>query len=477
MDYGFVLPLSLFITCLIFGNIHYTYLKYKDPKSNLVALILLIYAIYVFLIPSLYGVLTDFKMERSYNITSGRLILVYFFEIIFLSFFLMAFHSRIAKSIGQSMNSFVAKPHDKAEINLLLVFSLLMIGVYLNNILSLQSYGRIQQYDADVIAEGVGYFGIQKMIFVPLSALFATPGKISCAILATMPYNPKKGLSSSVFHIYKIVAWGGLILVAVYGLTVGVRHITLGVFILVFASGLLQRQNKYIWFFIVGFAFMVAIGPLIGSTYRTFLQQSSSSSLGVGDRLSTLKEMKSEAVEGYLDKLWNGIGTRLDDARLSAGLIKYVEREGHVGFNPILNTLYSPIPRLLWKTKPAPLSYDGTHKGLAGFVVWKETIGREWGLWGGYTAASHSWWELNLPGIIICSLIYGAFLRIMIKATTNKGYIGLLIFLLTIAPERFGGFFMKSLPDIILFTFQKLFPLLIIIGLWSKLSRFKILRK
>jgi hypothetical protein len=264
-----------------------------------------------------------------------------------------------------------------------------------------------------------------------------------------------------------------LVFIAVYGIAVGVRHITLGVFILIGVAGFIQGRYKFIYFFVFGLIAIIAIGPVIGSVYRTFLTQSSSQDLGIIERISSLSEFSAANNESAIEKLWDEFGVRLVDARLSSGLIKFSDREGHVGPSVLLNTLYSPIPRFVWKDKPAPRSYDGTHKGLAGFVVWNELTGREWGNWGGYTAAAHSWWEFSIIGVMINALLYGLFLRIAIESLRMHKFIGLLIFLYSINIMHFDSFFIRTMPDMLMFLLSRLFPLLIVMFFWSKISSFK----
>jgi hypothetical protein len=468
------LPLSLILIIIALLNIFYSYKKYHNNIKTIISVWVLIYMLYVFFVPSVYGVFTDFNSSISYGINPNNLVLVYFLEIIFICILLLTFYKAPSKRISVVISKIIPSMSVKSTVNLLLFLSIIVLVLHLDKILGgLVSYGQLVKYDSSTNQEAIGgFFGVPLKFWAPISAIFMEPGKIAAALLVTMPYNSRLSMSKHKFKIYKFFALGVLIMVAIYGIAIGVRHITLGVFIIIAVAGVIHKRNKFIYMFIFGLIAMILIGPVIGSVYRVLLTQSSSSELGVVDRISILSDLKSESSENAFNKLWDEFGVRLVDARLSTGLIQFTDREGHVGLNVIANTLTAPVPRFLFSDKPAPRSYNGMHEGLAGYVVWNELTGRKWGLWGGYTAASHSWWEMSLLGVFLCAFIYGLFLRITVDSTAIKGLVGSLIVLYSINILHFDSFFMRSIPDLMMF-FSRLMPLLIFIALWSKISRIK----
>jgi len=474
MSYEVTLPLSLILIAISLFNIFYAHKKYRNNLVTILSIWLFIYVLYVFFVPSVYGVFTGFESSISYGINPDHLVLVYFLEIIFILILLLTFYNAPSRNFSRSVGKIIPNLNRKSEVYFLLFLSVIVMILYIDDLLpGLASYGRIQQYDSDVGNITAGFLNLPITITAPLKAIFVVPGKIAAALLVTMPYSKDMNMSKFKFNFFKLVALLFLGFVAVYGIAVGVRHITLGVFIIIAVAGFIQGRYKFTYYFVFGLIAIIAIGPVIGSVYRTFLTQSSSQDLGIIERISSLSEFSTSNNESAMEKLWDEFGVRLVDARLSSGLIKFSDREGHVGPSVLLNTLYSPIPRYLCKDKPAPRSYDGNHRGLAGFVVWNELTGREWGNWGGYTAASHSWWEFSLVGVIINALLYGLFLRVTIESTRMHQFIGSLIFLYSINIMHFDSFFMKTMPDMLMFLLSRLFPLLIIVFLWAKASRLK----
>jgi hypothetical protein len=470
------MPLSLILVIISLLNIFYAYKRYHNNAITILSVWVAIYILYVFFVPSIYGVFTDFKSSVSYGINPDHLVLVYFIEIVFILILLPVFYNAPTRKISSMVSRIIPSLSRKSEVYFLLFLSFIVILVYMDQIFTgLASYGRIQQYDANVTHSVVGIFVIPAMVMEPLIAIFMAPGKIATSILLTMPYSQNLHISKFKFKLIKISALLTFILIVAYGISMGVRNLVLVMFILVMISGILQKRYKFTYVFIFGLIAIIAIGPIIGSVYRTFLTQTSSQNLGIVERVSALSEMSfnDSSSESFSGKLWDEFGIRLVDARLSTGLIKFSERDGHVGTGVISNTIYSFIPRYIWNDKPAPRSYDGTHKGLAGFLVWKELTGREWGNWGGYTAASHSWWELSLVGVIINAIIFGLFLRIVIGSTERKGLVGIMLLVYSLNIIHFDSFFMKTIPDMLLF-FSRVLPLMVILFFWSRVSRLKI---
>jgi hypothetical protein len=401
MSYDMTLPLSLILIGIALLNIFYSYKKYHNNVKTMISVWILIYILYVFFIPSVYGVFTDFNSSISYGINPNNLVLVYFIEIIFICILLLTFYKAPSKRISVVISKTIPSMGDKSKVNLLLFLSIIVLVLYLDNFFGgLASYGKIVEYDASTNQEAIsGFLGLPLTLRAPISAIFMEPGKIAAALLVTMPYSSRLSLSKFKFNIYKIIALGVLIVVAIYGIAIGVRHITLGVFVIIAAAGVIHKRYKFVNILIFGLIAVVLIGPIIGSVYRTALTQSSSSELGAIERISILSDLSSESNESFVDKLWDEFGTRLVDARLSTGLIKFTDREGYIGVNAIANTLFAPVPRYFFSNKPAPRSYNGEHKGLAGYIVWRELTDRSWGNWVVYIVASHAWWEMSLFGV------------------------------------------------------------------------------
>jgi hypothetical protein len=160
-----------------------------------------------------------------------------------------------------------------------------------------------------------------------------------------------------------------------WGMITSLRQFIMAVVFMTLIFGLAQNNKKVLRYSIAGLLILMLLAPLMQSGYRDALMETEARDIGVTERLLVLFQMeRSQDSQNSLVRIWRASGERFSDALMATGLIKATLRGDSAGIMPLLSALLSPIPRFIWRDKPAPGSSDGTNAGVAVFVVWKELI-------------------------------------------------------------------------------------------------------
>lgn len=100
--------------------------------------------------------------------------------------------------------------------------------------------------------------------------------------------------------------------------------------------------------------------------------------------------------------------------RYSVGFLRMAERGYYAGLNPILNSLYSPIPRTIMPDKPVPCSVDGELHGMGMYLCVSEITKGESLSMVEFSTASHAYWELGIIGLLLFSFIPSLYVYVSI---------------------------------------------------------------
>jgi len=487
-----ILNTLVFFICL--ANLAYCFATRQPRSMKMFSLLLVLYGSYVFFIPGLYDFVTSYERSVSYAspIDPNHLLITYVIEILFLLVLLTTLHITFQRSARKP--NFVKSIPGLTSISkdhgfLLFLTLACLLTVYDQMVNQLAAYGRLVTYNAATAFEVKGVLGLPQALSTIWVALIVLPGKVAAAVLLT---SPKKALTKNPFlgfFVYKIIPSSLLLLVFVYGFVVGVRMRSIEPLIILAVVFFLRHgiDRRVITLGATTIFIIVTLGPVVGTTYRTAITQKDARGDDFADRITLLFELTtgtSSAVEGSVtEKLVGEFRDRLVDANLSSGLVRTSLNNGHVWHNPAINSMISFIPRAIWLDRPAAKSGDGTQTGVAGFIVWRELSGRTFGNWGGYTAASHSFWEFNILGVFLWALVYGLIVSVTLRRYGKTGEmdfreIDLLFLLLILRLYKFDAFLIPSGPDMILTVTKTIVPLLILKYLCDKVFfNFKIHRK
>ena len=111
------------------------------------------------------------------------------------------------------------------------------------------------------------------------------------------------------------------------------------------------------------------------------------------------------------------------------GYLRLVEQGKSAGLNPILNSLYAPIPRSFFENKPVACSYDGTKEGQGMYMAtYAASANVNYGMTEPATGA-HAYWELGIIGIIILSIIPALYVMACMSSFRGFGILAIPLFM------------------------------------------------
>lgn len=123
--------------------------------------------------------------------------------------------------------------------------------------------------------------------------------------------------------------------------------------------------------------------------------------------------------------------------RMSSKFFELTYRTGHVGFMPFWNSLMGVIPRSIWSEKPIPSTYTGTDiTDQAMYLIYEESMGRPSSSMVEFSVAGHYFWELNVIGVILLSVVSALYSKMVLVITSNS-VLGLSAVISTMKPWGF----------------------------------------
>jgi hypothetical protein len=127
----------------------------------------------------------------------------------------------------------------------------------------------------------------------------------------------------------------------------------------------------------------------------------------INDRLTQLRETTGDG-----DSLFDATEFRLGAAsRYSVGFVRMQQTGGEAGWNPIVNSLYAPIPRVFMPDKPAPTSRDGDQYSTGMYLIVGEIEHRTSFSMTDFVTGCHAYWEFGWLGVLALSLVAGLYAR------------------------------------------------------------------
>ena len=178
------------------------------------------------------------------------------------------------------------------------------------------------------------------------------------------------------------------------------------VFWVLFCAYSLNRSNLK-KMLLISVILLGALGLFQGG--MTFIR--SNKSLDIIEIIQSINNSKNDGERSLLDEIDFRFGAL---THYSTGFYRMVDRGYMAGWNPILNSLYSPIPRSLMEDKPVPCSVDGDLYSMGMYKTQAEITHIDTNMVE-FSTAAHAYWELHILGLILFSIIPAIYVFLSIK--------------------------------------------------------------
>lgn len=122
-----------------------------------------------------------------------------------------------------------------------------------------------------------------------------------------------------------------------------------------------------------------------------------------------------------------------EGGRKSVGFLRLVDNDQSAGLAVIESALLSFIPRRFFPEKPLLGSIDGTREGMGMHIIHIILENRP-NIMSEFYTGVHAYWELNIIGVVILSIISGFFISACIIYFKNLGIFGLCLLMAVLKP-------------------------------------------
>lgn len=419
----------------------------KDVMRKIFLIILSLYFLYVHVIPEIFHVVSGYTRLYSWDISPDLHYYTMIADFVFILIVLVV-HFFLSPRKIEITNGVL--PHSYRRALMYVFFTFLMLGLlaYISTVFfsGPRGYGALEKLDANT--------GGQSLL--SWLGFIALPAKFSAIAFLVFRSEVTLAMGKPFANFSALASLCLAVLVVLNSISSGVRHEVIWLFAIYLVVLLCHRRSLQLkkYFKFAGlFLFFIYIGSYMGASYR--LELTENKDLSFAQKVETLSSVVTDSSEdlAFATQLYFQFSDRLTDLDTSSALMKFYEERGPVYLMPSFSAAVSFIPRFLWKSKPAPGSYDGSHNGLAGFVVWNVLTGSPFTNWGGYTASSHHYWEGGWLYLVIWALIFGfvssvVFAKVSRRSGINQlGYLYVSVVLL--GCYKFDSFFLPTAVDLI----------------------------
>ena len=217
-----------------------------------------------------------------------------------------------------------------------------------------------------------------------------------------------------------IVACIVTLIYLVIGFASGIRgKLFWPVFWVLFCAYSLNRSNLK-KMLLISVILLGALGLFQGG--MTFIR--SNKSLDIIEIIQSINNSKNDGERSLLDEIDFRFGAL---THYSTGFYRMVDRGYMAGWNPILNSLYSPIPRSLMEDKPVPCSVDGDLYSMGMYKTQAEITHIDTNMVE-FSTAAHAYWELHILGLILFSIIPAIYVFFINKIISSVCFISPVLF-------------------------------------------------
>lgn len=185
-------------------------------------------------------------------------------------------------------------------------------------------------------------------------------------------------------------------------------------------------QKKLLQWSVVGCLLLGFLGIMQGGMTAA----RSSETVDVSERLNEINSQKKDANRPFFKEVDFRFGSA---THFSVGFFRMYSKGESAGLKPIINSLYSPIPRKFMPDKPVPCSVDGDTYGTGMYKTFAEIQPGSYSMTE-FSTASHAYWELGFFGMIIFSIIPAVYVFLSIKLFRQFDLLGPCFFLAILKP-------------------------------------------
>jgi len=436
-NFLFIVSLTILWALTIYGRVVVNKFYKNNILTNLVFFFVFVKLLLHYTLPTLLRIMSGYKFEMEDDVKLYDLLTIYGIEIISWLFWIIGFLiiGFFYKEKGQRVNKFDLLKMNVSESKFL--FIIISIGFIIN------MYYLVSLRPMNVL-------------FSIFSQLFFFVG-ISIGPLL---------IFASKYLNNKFYTFLGVIVLAASLLGIATRGaFVYTIFYFIFIFFYFFYSKKTIKYLSISIFFLIVLKftfpDLLGG--RVTINEN-------GISLVPQDFSEKQGSRSLLDEIeWRlGAPTRAGTAFL------YLYDQRPAGMNPIRNSLLGFMPRSLNQNKPYPSAIDANDQfSLGMYLIMGKLYGTET-LMVEFPTGAHFFWEFGFLGVVLLSIISGAYIGICSKFLSSKGLISIPLLFATFKP--FGYVDPKIwVSDIAMQIYQLVLPAIFLFGLYKSWIIIKIL--
>ena len=439
--------------------------SYKEGYRLITAVVFAtaIYYVILFTYPVWYSTFTDFHFERMMNISNEEygLLPVIFGEILFVLTFAIVI---VSKKIHIKKTTFVHTKNDRRLVILITTIGFMVVFFKFQSSIT-------DMTDMINRSKGVYYTNSSGMLFSWIEGVFQIPAIITSAIIL-FPSNKVEKYRL----LWRLLAISVLLIVAMQGLTMGIRGRVVTIVITLAIVGYINKRKEPFYYGVIIMLIATTLFTFLGGPMRS-LYYSSNNDLSRIGLISTIydeatgSESRASQYGAADNRFLFKLAERAQAPRNSIVLYEQFDSGNLAGLWPIVSALHLPIPKALWKEKRPAGSSNSLTYGQATYVVRKVGHGAYDYNMGPYLTSAHAYWEGGWLWLLTMSIVTAIFLKLVLSwSEKRKSIFSLIVVLILMQGVISNGFItiFQPLFEYIRYFWIMIFPLFILNFIISK---------
>ncbi len=371
----------------------YTALQFQFKGWRVAAALLwmtLAHEVVLVVFPIWHSVFTNFAIDSAVSAGPSQLLLVMVGEVLFVSLFCATLLFGL-KCTATIKGVYRISPLSSRML-LGLSASILAIGLYV--VASPVSDLEQTMHHADYAPTS-----ILGMLVLWLRGFVERPGIVAASVVVTGP---------NYSRIARFAAGMALILLAVNGLSEGIRGRAIWVVCMLLLMSLIRRSWKPAIVSTVILAIVMPLSVFLSGAYRAIMFSMNSGTTRMEAMIDLAQMADGDVAQSDHQSFLDNLSQRAQGPRNSVVLMRMHDNGEGGSYKPLLSALYTPIPRIFWPEKSPAGSTDSTNYGAAIFLVRRVGYGAPIYNMGPILASSHAYWEGGWLWVIGCAVLTGA---------------------------------------------------------------------
>ena len=340
--------------------------------------------------PIWHSMFTDFEFDSVVYAGPTDLLLVMAGEALFVSLFCFTLLLGL-RSTATARNVYCGSRFSTLMLYVL-VISELAIVVF--NIVSPATDMQQSIHHADYAPSS-----ISEMLVAWIRGVVERPGIVASSVVVTGP---------SYSRMLRLSAAAALLLLALTGLTEGVRGRSAWVMCLLLVMSLIRRSWKPVLASAIILAVVAPLSVFLSGPYRSVFFSLPENTSRVEALKNLVQIIDEKGFESGDESFVENLAHRAQGPRNSVVLMRLHDSGEGGSYKPILSAIYTPIPRILWPDKSPAGSTTNTNYGAAIFLVRRLGYGSPIQNMGPILASGHAYWEGGWFWLVGCAVLTGA---------------------------------------------------------------------